>query len=133
MRDYSDIINLPYRKSTKRPRMSISDRAAQFAPFAALTGHGDAIKETARLTEKRCEKSESELEALDRKLKEITEVIETLPEITIEYFACDEKKEGGKHLRFTGNLRLVDEINREFVFKDGTKINIDNITDIIAK
>lgn len=131
MRDYSDIINVVYRKSSARKRMSISDRAAQFAPFAALTGHDDAIKETARLTEKKRKKSESELEALDRKLKEITDIIDTLPEITVEYFAADEKKEGGIYKRFTGKLRLVDEINREFIFKDGTKINIDNITELI--
>lgn len=131
MKDYSDIINVVYRKSRSKKRMSISDRAAQFAPFAALTGHDDAIKETARLTEKRRKKSESELEALDRKLKKITEIIDTLPEITVEYFAADEKKEGGRYKRFTGKLRLVDEINREFIFKDGTKIDIDNITELI--
>ena len=96
--DYSDIINLPHHQSKTRPHMTNYNRAAQFAPFAALTGHSEAIDETARLTDSKIELDEYEKEIIDRKLRIITENISTMPEITVCYFVPDEKKAGGAYV-----------------------------------
>ena len=84
--NYEDIINLPHHVSTKRPQMPLKDRAAQFAPFAALTGHDEAIKETARLTDERIELDESTLAILNDKIQIILDNLDIEPEITVTYF-----------------------------------------------
>ena len=92
---YDDIIHLPHHVSKTRPQMSMLDRAAQFSPFAALTGYEDAIQETGRLTDERMELSDEDRELLDRKWHYLQEIISDRPEITVTYFVPDEKKAGG--------------------------------------
>ena len=108
MGKYDGIINLPHHTSPKRLRMSMLDRAAQFSPFAALTGYDSAIKETARLTEERIELDENEQEALDVQLQIIREHLKEKPEITVTYFQQDVRKAGGAYLSLTGNVKQID-------------------------
>ena len=106
---YDDIINLPHHVSAVRKRMSMHDRAAQFSPFAALTGYDDAIDETARLTDKQFELSEDERNRLDEQLRLIADRIEEQPELEVTYFQPDELKEGGAYLTTRGCVRRIDE------------------------
>ena len=130
MDPYEDIINLPHHVSPKRPQMSMQDRAAQFSPFAALTGYEDAIKETGRLTDVKIELSDEDRELLDQKQQSLQEHIGDRPEITITYFVPDEKKSGGAYISISGRMKRVDEYARQFVLTDGKKIPLDDIIDI---
>lgn len=125
---YDDIINLPHHVSTTHPQMSRQDRAAQFSPFAALTGYDAAVKETARLTDRRMELDEYEKTALDEKLKEALKYPEE--EITITYFRPDERKAGGSYLTVRSKVRKIKEYERLIVLEDGTKIPLDDISEI---
>ena len=127
---YEDIIGLPHHVSSKRPQMSMLDRAAQFSPFAALTGYDDAIQETGRLTDMKIEIGEEAREALDRKQQYLQEIIADRPEITITYCLPDERKAGGSYTSLTGTLKRIDYYERVFVLTDGTKIPLDEIVDI---
>ncbi|MBR2953278.1 MAG: hypothetical protein IKC45_02705 [Clostridia bacterium] len=127
---YNDIINLPHYQSKKRPHMSIYDRAAQFSPFAALTGHDEAIKETARLTDKKTELSETTKTILDEKFSFIMEHIYDQPEITVTYFIPDTLKSGGMYVDFTGRVKKYDYHNRILHFTDNTEIKVDDIMEI---
>lgn len=102
---YDDIINLPHHVSKTRPQMSMVDRAAQFSPFAALTGYDAAIKETGRLTDEKVNLSEEEKEALDRKQQILMEWLGDHPALTITFFVPDEKKSGGAYMTKSGNLK----------------------------
>lgn len=130
MDPYEDIINLPHHVSPKRSQMSMQDRAAQFSPFAALTGYEDAIKETGRLTDVKIELSDEDRELLDQKQQYLQEHIGDRPEITITYFVPDEKKSGGAYISISGRMKRVDEYARQFVLTDGKKIPLDDIIDI---
>lgn len=130
MEKYNDIINLPHYQSKKRPQMSIHDRAAQFSPFAALTGHDEAIKETARLTDKKTELSETTKTILDEKFSFIMEHIYDQPEITVTYFIPDTLKSGGMYVDFTGCVKKYDFHNRILHFTDNTEIKVDDIIEI---
>lgn len=127
---YDDIINLP-RPDTRRPRMSNLDRAAQFTPFAALTGHEEAVLETARLTDKKPELDEHAKQELDRKLKMAAGRLEDLPRITITYFIPDSTKDGGKYATVSGKVKKVDEYEKELVLTSGIKIPIQVILEIV--
>lgn len=127
---YDDIINLPHPTSPRHPRMPIVDRAAQFAPFAALTGYDDVIDETARLTDRMTELSEEMKEILDAKQHFLADVIDTHPKISVVYFVPDAKKQGGMYKTVTGELKMIDEYERQIVFADGTRIDHDKIYDI---
>ena len=129
MKDYSKIINLPHHQSATRKRMSNYDRAAQFAPFAALTGHDEAIKETARLTDDYMEMGEDRLGELSAKIQLLIDKLSEQPEITDVYFVPDERKSGGSYAEKTGIVRIIDEYERKLVFYDGDKILIDRVTD----
>jgi CRISPR/Cas system-associated endonuclease Cas3-HD len=129
MDDYKDIINLPHHISKKRPQMSLYARSAQFAPFAALTGYSDEVKEKARLTNKRIELSEEEKEFLNGKILKINEVIKTRPKISVTYFVKDLKKEGGSYLTVTDNVKRVDDVLGVIKFKS-KDIKMDNIINI---
>ena len=96
-KEYEDIIGLLHHVSTVHPQMSIYDRAAQFSPFAALTGHEAAIRETARLTEEQAELNEDKKEELNEKLQELMAHAEEHPTVTVTYFKPDDRKEGGKY------------------------------------
>ncbi len=124
---YSDIINLPYRKSEKHPAMTLHDRAAQFAPFAALTGYGEAIDETARLTDKKLSLSEDQTRELNEKMKWLEENLGSRPMVTVYFFVPDSKKPGGSYMTVHGNVRRIDYIERKLIFTDDYKINIDDI------
>lgn len=128
--NYDDIIHLPHHVSKKHPQMSISDRAAQFSPFAALTGHGAAIKETARLTDARIELDENAKTILDEKLRIIQETLDKRPEITVTYFQPDEKKAGGRYVSATGIVKKIDLYRRSVLMEDGRWIPILDIFEI---
>lgn len=130
MSKYSDIINIPYRKSNRRQRMTYIERAAQFSSFAALTGYEDAVEETARITDRKSELSDTAIEALDRKLKIISENIKNSPVILITYFVPDERKEGGQYRTVRGTVKKIDECLREVVLSSGEQISIDEIAEI---
>ena len=127
---YDDIINLPHHVSVTRPHMSAIDRAAQFSPFAALTGYDSAIKETARLTGDRVELDESMKDALSDRLQIITDRIKEHPEIAITYFQPDAKKNGGAYVTATGTAKKIDEYERVVVMTDSTVIPIGEIISI---
>ena len=127
MTEYDDIIDLPRPKSKHEP-MPMSDRAAQFSPFAALTGYGDAIDETARLTDARIELSEEERAELDYKQQYLATL--DAPAVTVTYFVPDERKSGGAYVTHTGVLKRVDEVERMVVFKDGLRVPLDEVMDI---
>lgn len=125
--DYDDIIDLPHHTSPKRIRMPMIDRAAQFSPFAALTGYDAAVKETARLTDVRIELDESVKAVLDEQLRLIEENLDTLPEITITYFQPDDKKAGGAYVSVTGKVKKIDDYEKCIVMSDKQKIPIEEI------
>ena len=127
---YEDIINLPHHVSKTRPQMPMSDRAAQFAPFAALTGYDAAIKETGRLTDDKIELDEEALTALDMKYQLLMDALDDAPEVTITYFQPDERKAGGKYLTATGAVKKVDDYERLITMQDGAKIPMDGILSI---
>lgn len=125
---YDDIIKLPHPTSQKHPRMSLYDRAAQFSPFAALTGHDAAIKETARFTEKQTEQSEELISRLNEKLQIIDDNHGT--EITVTYFVPDERKIGGAYVSHTGIVKKIDDYKQTLVMEDKTIIPISQISEI---
>ena len=126
---YDDIINLPHHVSERHPQMSMYNRAAQFAPFAALTGHDSAITEAARLTETEEELSESDAEVLNRKLAYLQSLDEK-PTISVTYFVPDDKKEGGSYHTATGIVKSVEPDKGVLQFEDGTGIPVIRIKDI---
>ena len=127
---YDDIINLPHPTSTKHPRMPMSDRAAIFSPFAALTGHAAAIQETARLTDQRMELDEDTRAELDRKQKILMDHIADQPEVTITWFCPDEKKSGGAYVVSMGRLKKVDDVADTLKLADETTIPLNEIVDL---
>ena len=127
---YAHIINLPRHISPTRPQMSVSDRAAQFAPYSALSGYEDAVEETARLTDRRYDLSDTAIENLDRKLRIINENIKNLPVVMITYFVSDERKEGGSYRTTKGTVKKIDGCMREVVMTSGEQIPIDEIAEI---
>lgn len=127
---YDDIIDLPHHVSATRPRMSMIDRAAQFSPFAALTGYDAAIKETGRLTDERIELTEDSRAALDRKQQLLVDNLASHPEVSVTYFVPDERKAGGAYVTITGRVKKVDAYQRLLILTDGTKIPLDEILDM---
>ena len=127
---YYDIIKLPHHVSSKRPQMPMLDRAAQFSPFAALTGYDDAIQETGRLTDEKIDLGEDEKEALNRKQQILMEKVSEHPALTVTYFVPDAKKSGGAYVTKNGNLKKIDEFERWMMLTDGTKIPLDDVADI---
>lgn len=128
--NYEDIINLPHYEPKGHPRMSMVSRAAQFAPFAALTGYDDAVKETARLTDKRIEIDEGLKIIINNKLQVILDNIKDKPRVTFTYFIYDKKKIGGKYITITERVSKIDKINNYVILADKTKIPINEIINI---
>ncbi|MEI8201313.1 MAG: hypothetical protein WCG21_14745 [Eubacteriales bacterium] len=124
---YGDIINLPHHTSHTRPHMSAYDRAAQFSPFAALTGHDAAITETARLTDTRVELDEYSKADLNQRLYIIQDQMDEKPEISITYFQPDQRKSGGAYITAAGCVKKIDEYEHAVVMQDDTRIPIDQI------
>lgn len=131
MGTYDDIINLSRPKSN-HPKMSIEQRSAQFAPFAALTSFGNKVKETARLTDRKIELDEEMKNIIDIKIQDIKNKLSNNENFTIEitYFISDNKKEGGKYVTITDPLFKIDEYKHQFIMKNGLKIDISDILDI---
>ena len=128
--DYSDIINLPHHVSRNHPQMPMETRAAQFAPFAALTGYDAVIHETARQTDKQVELEEYDNERLNRIFSELMDSLEEHPVVTVSYFKPDEHKAGGAYVTVTGQLKKIDTYEQLMVMEDGTAIPIGNIMDL---
>ncbi len=127
---YKDIINLPHPDSKTRPRMTIYNRAAQFSPFAALTGYEEAVKETARYTNEKAELSEYQIATLNDKLNIALEKKSSTPLLSITYFKPDIRKQGGEYITLTGVIRKIDEINHSLLLEDGVEIPLNLIYDI---
>lgn len=127
---YDDIINLPHHVSKKHPQMSLHDRAAQFSPFAALTGHKAAINETARLTDEKQILSEDVIAKLNEQLNLIKDNIGTNQTVTITYFVPDDKKSGGAYISHTGVVKKIDEYNHTVILTDKTVIPIEQISEM---
>ncbi len=130
---YSDIIDLPHHVSTKHPHMSSEDRAAQFSPFAALTGHEAAIKETARITDEFVEPDADKKQELDEKLQIIRMILadNKTARVQMIFFKPDGKKSGGSYETITGNIKKIDEYNGLIVFDDKTTVKIEKVIDIL--
>ncbi len=124
---YDDIIHLPHHTSLKHPRMSLGDRAAQFSPFSALTGHDAAVRETERLTTQRIELDETALCALDARLQLLQEHLSQQPTVEMTYFQPDERKSGGEYRTISGIVKKIDLYERCLILIDGTKIPIDEL------
>ena len=124
---YDEIINLPHHASKTRPQMPMSDRAAQFSPFAALTGYDSAIKETGRLTDERIELDEDALMALNMRYQLLIDSFKDSPEVRSTYFNPDERKSGGAYLTVTGVVKKVDDCERLLTMQDGTIIPLDDV------
>ena len=127
---YDEILSLPHHVSKTRPQMPMSDRAAQFAPFAALTGYDAAIKETGRLTDERIELDVEALSALDMKYQLLMEALDEAPEVTITYFQPDERKAGGKYVSAVGAVKKIDDFERRITMRGGTRIPTDDVLSI---
>ena len=127
---YDEIMGLPHHVSKTRPQMPKTDRAAQFAPFAALTGYDSAIKETGRLTNERIELDEDALTALNVKYQFLMDALDEEPEIKITYFKPDERKAGGEYVSAIGAVKKVDDFERLITMQDGTRIPMDDVYDM---
>ena len=127
---YADIIGIEHFDPRAHQRMSEHDRAAQFAPFAALTGYDAMVSETARLTDSKGELDEEQMLALNGTLAEILERLNEHPRVAVTWFRKDERKQGGAYLKTEGTVRNVDTANRLMIFKEGERISFDDIAAI---
>lgn len=130
--NYDDILNLPHYVSPTRTPMPMEDRAAQFSPFAALTGYDDAVRETARLTGRRIELDEYEKAAVNEKLLYLSCRIREMPRACITYFVPDEKKSGGRYVTKSGRVKKLDEYSGLILMEDQTQISIKEILEILV-
>lgn len=133
MGNYDDIINLPHHVSKIHPPMSMLQRASQFAPFAALTGHGAAIEETARLTDKQMELDDDNNDQLNKKITILSGHLKEMPEITVTYFLHDQKKSGGSYQTLTGHLKKIEYYEQQLIMSDGQTISLPSLFDIDSK
>lgn len=128
--NYSDIISLPHHVSAARPRMSMTDRAAQFSPFATLIGYDAAIRETGRLTDEKIALDEGALNILNMKFQILADSLDGDPEVAFTCFRPDERKAGGAYIEVTGTVKKVDDFEKLIVMQNGTKIPMDDILNI---
>ena len=133
MNNYEDIIDLPHHISKTRTPMSMYNRSAQFAPFAALTGYDEAVKETARLTNSKIEIDEGLKNILNSKLNIINEHIKENHQITFTYFIQDKRKDGGEYHYYTGTVRRIDEVSNIIYMKDRSKLLFNDILNITSE
>ena len=124
---YDEIINFPHHVSKTRPQMPMSDRAAQFSPFAALTGYDSAIKETGRLTDEKIALDDESLTALNVRYQMLTDALEERPEVRITYFKPDERKAGGAYVTTAGAVRKIDDFEQTIIMQDGTRIPMGDV------
>lgn len=126
---YDDIIDLPHPVSQRHPQMPLADRAAQFSPFAALTGLDAALQETARLTDQRITLDEYEQAELDKTLQALREAAPQHPAVQITYFQPDTRKAGGQYVTSVGHVKRIAEYDQQLILTEGTSIPL---TEIIA-
>ena len=131
MGKYDDIIHLTHHVYSTRPHMPMTDRAAQFMPFRALTGYEDAVRETARYTDERIELTEDEKALLDMRLQKLADEISNQPKMTLTYFRPDKKKAGGAYICVTGQLKKIDDHEGYLILTGGERILIEDILEII--
>lgn len=124
---YDDIIHLPHHESSHRAGMPMSDRAAQFAPFAALTGYEEVIEETGRLTQPAAELTDSSVEKLNEKLRVLAENSHHSPTVTVVYFQPDSRKAGGSYVTVTGCVKRIDAYSQQMQLTDGCRIPLEAI------
>lgn len=124
---YEDIVHLPHHVSKNHPPMSLIDRAAQFAPFAALTGHSAAVSEAARITDREADLSDTEIELLNRQHNILLEHLAEQPEVTFVYFVPDDKKSGGAYVTKTGRVKKIDSFRRMYILTDQTQIPMEHL------
>lgn len=129
-RDYSDIINLPHHVSAKHHPMSLSDRAAQFSPFAALTGHGDAIDETGRYTDIKPDFYAEYMSELNEKLNILKAEQEKRKNVSVRYFVKDKIKSGGKYSEYKGEIKKINEFEKTLITENNITINFDDIMEL---
>ena len=129
--DYNDIIDMPHHVSVKHPRMSALDRAAQFAPFSALTGYGETVSEVGRITDKRIELDEYEIELIDRALRAVKEISDQMPVAEITFFVPDNHKSGGAYHTVTDRIIRIDDFERTVILSSNAKIKIDDIVKFV--
>ena len=127
---YDDIIRLQRPDSGRRARMSLYDRAAQFSPFAALTGFNDAIAETGRQTQDRIELDRDALDRLDEQMQGLLEVLDSQPEAEVVWFRYDERKAGGSYVTTTGHVKKVDTYLERMIFTDGRSIPLGEVLSV---
>ena len=127
---YDDIKHLTRPQYDALPPMPMSDRAAQFSPFAALVGYGDAVAETARLVDSKAELTEDSAAALNESLNRLLAVIDERPTVKLTYFIPDERKSGGRYITKTGEVRIYDSYKRELVFTDGTRAAVEDMAEL---
>ena len=131
MKNYDDIKGFSRPQYPDLPPMSIHDRAAQFAPFAALVGYEDAVEETERLTDSRREMEEDEINELNRQLSELNKRLSERPRIRVTYFIRDRKKEGGRYASKIGNARTIDQAANKIVFTDGESVPVKDMYSVV--
>jgi hypothetical protein len=124
---YQNIINMEHHVSPTRPHMSRLDRAAQFAPFAALVGYDDAIDETARLTDRKLILVQEQIDRIDEKIQYLRDHPENNSAVTVVYFVPDQRKQGGTYLRITGTVKKIDSIEKCIIMQNGSKIPMEDI------
>ena len=129
-RNYDDIINLPRHVSDKHPHMSIHDRAAQFAPFAALTGHSEAVSETARYVAEKIDLGEDAIKEIQDALNYIQEHISESPQVTITYFVADGRKQGGRYVSETMRVKMVDDLEKTVYLYNNIAVKYENIYEL---
>ena len=127
---YDEIANLPHHVSETRPQMPMSDRAAQFAPFAALTGYDSAIRETGRLTDERIELDEEALTALNLRYRLLMDALGKEPKVEITFFKPDERKSGGEYVTVIGAVKNIDDCERLITMQGGMKIPMNDVLSI---
>ena len=128
--NYEDIIHLPHHVSKTRQPMSMADRAAQFSPFAALTGYDDAILETGRLTDEKLEAGEERLAVLNTQFRILMDHLADHPEISVTYFVPDDRKSGGAYVKVKGRVKKVNDFDRFLVLQDGLRIPMDDVAEM---
>ena len=127
---YDEIINLPHHISKKHPQLGVDSYAAQFSPFAALTGYEEIVSETSRATEEKTELDNDAKLRLSEKLSVVLENSDKAPVVTITYFVPDKKKTGGKYTVIEGTVKKYDAYEKTILLSDGTKIQLDDLYDI---
>ena len=133
MGKYEKILALPHHVSYKHPRMTMTGRAAQFSPFAALTGYEAAVSETARLTDAKIELTEESRAELDRKQQRLIELATERPEVTVTFFEQDARKSGGSYRTVTAPFKKIDCVERCLHLTDGSRIPLDDILDLQSR